>query len=157
MSRNLWVDRQVSGYGHGSEGDGGGWPGLKQVVLVRTTLEFLDPQKKPTTEDHVYLTSLSPTSTNGTPEALLRIARGHWDIENRLHHVKDRTMGEDACRSRRANYVLSWIRNLAVFILGMIEGKNAPEKMITLGADPSQAFKLIRARRMPVRPLKLEL
>jgi hypothetical protein len=28
------------------------------------------------------------------------LIRGHWVIENRLHHAKDRTMKEDRCRAR---------------------------------------------------------
>lgn len=28
------------------------------------------------------------------------LVRGHWAIENRLHHVKDRTMQEDRCQAR---------------------------------------------------------
>lgn len=30
----------------------------------------------------------------------MRLARGHWVIENRLHYVRDVTLGEDANRTR---------------------------------------------------------
>ena len=34
------------------------------------------------------------------PVAPLGQVRGHWGIENRLHWVRDATLGEDACRVR---------------------------------------------------------
>ena len=47
---------------------------------------------------------------------LLGWTRGHWGIENRLHYVRDVTMGEDANRTRAGSgpQVLAAIRNLAV-------------------------------------------
>ena len=44
---------------------------------------------------------------------------GHWGIENGLHHVRDQTLGEDACRVRRGNtpQVLAAARNLALGLL----------------------------------------
>ena len=37
----------------------------------------------------------SLTATVAIPERLLNLKRGHWTIENRLHYVKDVTIGED--------------------------------------------------------------
>ena len=34
---------------------------------------------------------------------MLRAVRQHWDIENRLHHVLDVSLNEDACRIRKDN------------------------------------------------------
>jgi hypothetical protein len=47
------------------------------------------------------------------PDVFLALNRGHWAIENRLHHVRDVTMGEDACRVRTGAgpQVLAAIRN----------------------------------------------
>lgn len=47
---------------------------------------------------------------------LLGWARGHWGIENRLHYVRDVTMGEDANRTRSGSgpQVLAALRNLAI-------------------------------------------
>jgi len=41
-----------------------------------------------------------------------------WDIENRLHHVRDRTCREDACRTRSGNapQTLAALRNAALTI-----------------------------------------
>jgi hypothetical protein len=48
--------------------------------------------------------------------ALLGWARGHWGIEDRLHYVRDVTMGEDANRTRNGSgpQALAALRNLAV-------------------------------------------
>lgn len=49
----------------------------------------------------------------------LAFNRGHWGIENRLHHVRDVTMGEDACRVRTgsAPQVLAGVRSAVVALL----------------------------------------
>jgi predicted transposase YbfD/YdcC len=61
-----------------------------------------------------------------TPAELLAFNRGHWEIENRLHHVRDVTMGEDACRVRTgsAPQVLAGIRNAAITLLRRDGWKN---------------------------------
>jgi hypothetical protein len=62
-----------------------------------------------------YLITSVPRSRAGAA-TLLRWARGHWGIENRLHYVRDVTMGEDANRTRSGSgpQVLAALRNLAV-------------------------------------------
>jgi hypothetical protein len=59
--------------------------------------------------------------------ALLALARGHWGIENRLHYVRDETLGEDRCRVRTGSspLVLAAGRNVAVHLR---EGVEAPSK-----------------------------
>ena len=43
--------------------------------------------------------------------------RGHWGIENRNHHVRDRTLGEDASRIRHKPGVFARLRSFALNIL----------------------------------------
>lgn len=52
------------------------------------------------------------------PERFLTAIRGHWGIENRLHHRKDRSMGEDRCRAsaRGIGRVMSCIRSIVAQI-----------------------------------------
>ena len=42
--------------------------------------------------------------------------RGHWGIENRVHYVRDATMGEDANRTRTGSgpQVLAALRNATI-------------------------------------------
>ena len=50
-----------------------------------------------TREVRYAITSLGPEVEAAT---LLAHLRGHWTIENRLHGVRDVTLGEDACAAR---------------------------------------------------------
>jgi hypothetical protein len=63
-----------------------------------------------------FVTSLGPQLP---PCELLRLVREHWHIENRLHYVRDVTLGEDASqvRSGAAPEVLAALRNA---ILGLL-------------------------------------
>ena len=55
-----------------------------------------------------------------TPEQVLGLIRGHWSIENGLHHRKDRSMDEDRNRAsgRGCGRVMCCIRSIAAIILG---------------------------------------
>ena len=149
MSHELWVDRQVSGYGHGSDGGGGGWAGLAQVVLVRTRRQYLETALPDVLEDHHYLTSLPAQAPQGQPEGLLEHARRHWEIENGLHHVKDRSMGEDAQRAAVGATIMARLRSLAVGLLAHVEGKTTPLKQIAAAANPLRLVGLLKRKRLP--------
>ncbi|MCX2928564.1 ISAs1 family transposase [Streptomyces sp. NEAU-W12] len=65
--------------------------------------------------ERVYLvTNLPPGAADGSE--LAAWIRGHWRIENQLHHVRDRTFHEDASkiRTRHLPRVMAGLRNLAV-------------------------------------------
>ena len=59
-----------------------------------------------------------------TPEAVLELVRGHRSIENRLHHVRDVSCGEDQCRVRTGHLPrnLACLTSLAVSIV-RIQGR----------------------------------
>jgi hypothetical protein len=63
------------------------------------------------------ITGLEPERAGA--QRLLALDRGHWGIENGLHHVRDVTLGEDACRVRSHNapQVLAAARDLALGLL----------------------------------------
>ncbi|MEU4654814.1 ISAs1 family transposase [Streptomyces sp. NPDC023723] len=69
---------------------------------------------KPTIERICLVTSLPPGAADGS-ELAARI-RGHWRIENQLHHVRDRTLHEDASkiRTRGLPRVMAGLRNLGI-------------------------------------------
>jgi len=136
-------------YGHGSDGRGGGWPGLRQVVHIRTTREAVQAGLELIVEDHHYLTSLAPEKSKGSPKALLTLARRHWEIENGLHHAKDRSLGEDADRTRSGATIMARLRSLAIGLLNHIPGASVPQKQIRVGADPSIVFRLLKRKSLP--------
>jgi len=57
--------------------------------------------RKSTVEWSFGVTSLGTEQAD--PARLLELNRGHWEIENRLHHVRDVTYDEDRSQVRRGN------------------------------------------------------
>jgi hypothetical protein len=145
VTRELWRDLRPGAYGHGSQGKGGGWPGLRQILCVVTTREALDPAFPSLVSERTFLTSLPPQNKGkqGSPEALLDLIRSHWGIENKLHHVKDRSLREDEERSGPAAITLSRLRSLAVGLLARLPGRLAPDKFQAVLANDSLASDLI--------------
>ncbi|GGX55665.1 hypothetical protein [Streptomyces noursei] len=69
------------------------------------------------TIERVYLiTSLAPGAATGTE--LASWIRGHWSIENLLHHVRDRTFREDDSKVRTGHLprTMTSLRNLAISV-----------------------------------------
>jgi predicted transposase YbfD/YdcC len=57
--------------------------------------------------------------------------RGHWGIENRNHHVRDCSLGEDASRIRRKPGVFARLRSFALNILRANGVSNVSEALYT--------------------------
>lgn len=97
-----------------------------------------------TTETAYGITSLSRDRADAAK--LLALVRGHWGIENRLHHVRDVTLGEDACRVRtgHASQNLAAIRNLIITLLNKAGFKNKAAALRRHAANPQEALALIR-------------
>lgn len=67
------------------------------------------------TLERVYgVTSLSPHQAS--PAEIASYVRGHWGIENKIHHVRDTAFAEDASRVRTgtAPRAMATLRNLAL-------------------------------------------
>jgi hypothetical protein len=71
----------------------------------------------------------SLTQEKASAKRLLELNRGHWEIENRVHWVRDVTYDEDRCRIRTDNgpRVMATIRNLAIGIARMMEFRYIPD------------------------------
>lgn len=97
-----------------------------------------------TTVEVVYgLTSL--TRAEATAEELLNYTRSHWGIENRLHWVRDETLGEDRCRVRTgsAPRVLASLRNAAIPLLRERRLRSLVAATRELAARPEIAVALL--------------
>jgi hypothetical protein len=90
------------------------WEDLGQVYQITRERRGSDGL---TVESAYRITSLKPEQADAA--RLLELDRGHWGIENGLHHVRDVTLGEDACRVRSGNapQLLAAARNLALGLL----------------------------------------
>jgi predicted transposase YbfD/YdcC len=66
-----------------------------------------------TSSETVYLI-ITMTARQAAPAHIATYARQHWGIENRLHWVRDVTLGEDSCQVRTGSRprVLTALRNL---------------------------------------------
>ncbi len=90
--------------------------GCWQVVAVRRERTPLGPCPKPPSDEiGYYATSVADREL--TDDELLEVIRDHWSaIENAVHHRRDVSFGEDACRvtQRSAAHALATLRNLAI-------------------------------------------
>jgi predicted transposase YbfD/YdcC len=119
------------------------WPGLQQVFQVHRVRQL--PGK--TEEETVYgITSLSPGEAG--PARLLELSRGHWGIENRLHGVRDVTLGEDACRVRSgaAPQALAALRNAVVHLLEGVVAASKAAALRRFAIHPLEALALLFRR-----------
>lgn len=90
----------------------GQWAKLRTVIAVESKREVMG--QAPTTERRYYISSLAPDAAK-----LAEAIRGHWGIENGLHHVLDVTFHEDDSRIRRGHGAenVSRLRRMALNLL----------------------------------------
>lgn len=90
--------------------------GAWQVVAVRRERIELDPRAGPPSDEIGYYITSVADAERSTNE-LLDIIRGHWAaIENGVHHCRDVSFGEDACRIAQpaSAHAMATLRNLAI-------------------------------------------
>src|SRR5712692_6461279 len=132
--RNITTSEALVGYSD--------WPGLAQgfelgrhVIIQNTGEERVEV---------VYgVTSLRPE--RATPGHLLALVRGHWQIENKSHWVRDVTFDEDHSQVRCGNIpqVMAALRNTAIGLLRWAGHTNIAAACRRLAAQPVQALALI--------------
>jgi predicted transposase YbfD/YdcC len=89
------------------------WPGVEQVLMIeRTTV-------RKGKEEHEVRYGITSQDTRVGPDGLLAQVRGHWAIENRLHHVRDVSFGEDGSQVRKgaAPEAMAALRNAVIAVL----------------------------------------
>ena len=86
-------------------------------------------------ERRFYITSLDPSKVS--PKKLLRLIRGHWQVENCLHFVKDRWWDEDRHWTKRPGLasVFASLTNAAISVLRLFPGA---EKILRARAEQIQ-------------------
>jgi hypothetical protein len=88
-----------------------GFPGVQTIARLRRRIRR---QGKKTTEIIYLISSLALEELDAA--GLLKLKRGYWVIESRLHHALDVTLGEDHSRVRnpKAAFALSLFRRVVV-------------------------------------------
>lgn len=89
------------------------------------------------------MTSLKPEQAD--VKRLSALVREHWGIENRLHYVRDVTLGEDCCRVRKgsAPQVLAAVRNVVIHLLASIGASSQAAAIRRFHAHPQEALDLL--------------
>ncbi len=128
--RQLWASAALAGYLR--------WPGLAQVCRIERIVRRKAGRAR---EVRYAVTSLADASA----ARLLRLVRGHWRIENRLHYVRDVTMGEDASRVRTgaAPQVLAALRNAVLGLLRQHGWDNIAAALRHYAWQPAAARRLL--------------
>jgi predicted transposase YbfD/YdcC len=126
------------------------FPGVKQcfqITRTRTSTDRTTGQPKTTSEVVYGITSLSRDRADAA--MLQSMIRSHWGIENKLHHVRDQTLGEDACRVRikSAPAVLSTLRNTTLTLLRRAGHTNIAAALRTMVANPVKAIGLVMGKK----------
>jgi predicted transposase YbfD/YdcC len=120
------------------------WPAVAQV-LRRTCWTHHRTTGQITQEIHYGLTSL--------PRTLVSVAqveqfwRWHWTIENRLHYVRDVTLGEDASQLRtgHAPQALAALRNALLSLLRYEGWSRIPDALRFFAHNVQHSLQLIGA------------
>jgi hypothetical protein len=130
------------------------WPGAVQIVACRIRhLPRHSRYEVPADEVHYYLLTGPPGARALSAKRVAGLVRGHWGIENRLHHVKDRTFREDDQQVRCGAVALCWLRTVTLTLMEGAERRRRgkprrymPEQRAYYAAHPRKALALMNAR-----------
>jgi len=113
--------------------------GAAQVAQLRRTVT----RNGKKTVEVVYLIT---SDRNADPATLAAWVRGHWEIENRLHWVRDVTYQEDKSLVRTGNAprVMASLRSLAISLLRIDGHANIAAANRHHARDPQRTLKLLQ-------------
>lgn len=132
--RAIWTSDELKGYVE--------FPHAEQFFMVERRVEYLRSGK--THQELAYgISSLSPQSA--TAAQLLEYNRGHWEIENRVHYVRDVTFDEDRSQVRTAGgpRIMASIRNLVMGIFRMLGFQYIPDAIRYFAMRLQEVFLLL--------------
>ncbi len=116
------------------------WPGLAQVFVVERTWWERGERK---TAVRYGITSLPAAIADA--DRLLALVRGHWQIENGLHYVKDVTLGEDRSLIHKGNgpNIMAILRDTVVSVLHRAGWRTIAERLRCYSGDVHAALALL--------------
>jgi predicted transposase YbfD/YdcC len=114
--------------------------GAAQVAQLRRTVT----KKGKKTVEVVYVIT---SDRRADPATLAAWVKGHWEIENKLHWVRDVTYQEDKSLVRTGNAprVMASLRSLAVSLLRLGGHDNIAAGNRHHARDPQRTLKLLQA------------
>lgn len=120
------------------------WPGVGQVL--RRRYESVRMKTGEVSSEITYgITDLRASEVGAAQ--IEQLWRGHWTIENKVHRVRDVTMGEDANQTHagQAPHVLAALRNAVLNLLRQHGWTNIADAFRHYGASVDRALALIGA------------
>ncbi len=117
-----------------------GFAGAAQVAQLRRTVT----KNGKKTVEVVYLIT---SDRKAGPAVLAAWVRGHWEIENKLHWVRDVTYQEDKSLVRTGNAprVMATLRSLAISLLRLDGHANIAAANRHHARDPQRTLELLQA------------
>lgn len=133
--RVMWVSSELAGYSS--------WPYLAQVFEYTRTWTSKGVRKQ---QVRYGLTSLPGEVSDAARLAALK--RGHWQVENALHYVKDVTLGEDRSQTHVGNGadVLAIVRNIAISLIRRDGHRDIAAQLRRYSGCPLEALALLGIR-----------
>jgi len=132
--RRIWSTTELNDYIE--------FPYLNQASRIeRITCNLRGELKR---HEIVYGVS-SLTEEKASAADLLKFNRGEWEIENRVHWVRDVTFDEDRSQVRKGSgpQVMASLRNLSISLLRMAGARNIASAMRHLGRRSDKALRLL--------------
>jgi len=116
------------------------WPGLAQVLMIERTWWERGERK---TAVRYGITSLPAEVADA--QRLLTLVRGHWQIENGLHYVKDVTLGEDRSLIHKGQGPsnMAILRDTVVSVLHRAGWRTIAERLRFYSGNPRAALALL--------------
>jgi len=84
-------------------------------------------------------------ASRASPAQLLGYNRAQWEIENRLHHVRDMTYDEDRSQVRRTGrpHAMATVRNVAISLLRLADAVSIAAATRYLGRQAERPLRLL--------------
>jgi len=146
VTRRLWLDLETADYAR----EALSFPGLR--ILLRVDSETRPSGTAATTETRYFATAVDPGRM--TPDELLAAVRGHWQVENGLHYIKDRWWDEDRHYSKQPGVALGFAVLLNA-VVTVLRASGDPEDARPLRAradalawDVEQALELMAGKKL---------
>jgi DNA polymerase-3 subunit alpha len=110
-------------------------------MAIRCGKTTSSPDGSVETETRYYVSSLDTFCF--IPRQIAKFIRGHWQVENSLHWLKDRYWREDKHKLRKPGLgmVYASLTNLAVSVLQLLPGKSIIEKSDACCYQPKKQLK----------------
>lgn len=97
---------------------------------------------------HTFYGVTSLPTTHTKPAQIARLLRGHWQIENRLHWIRDTAYREDHSRIHTGNAprTMATLRNLAISMIRLTGATNIARSLRALAKNITRPLLLLGIR-----------